>query len=145
MDISLQPITDDNLRPIMGLDVSAEQQQFVAPNSISIAEACFADEVWMRGIFAGDTPVGFVLLSERRSTTRYYLWRFMIDHKHQGRGYGRAAMTQAIDYVRTLPNATEMFLSYVPAEGGPRDFYAGLGFVDTGREQDGELEMRLAL
>jgi hypothetical protein len=33
----------------------------------------------------------------------------------------------------------------VPAPGGPRDFYAGLGFVDTGVEHEGELEMKLTL
>ena len=69
----------------------------------------------------------------------------MIDHRYQRMGLGRAAMDQVIEYVRTLPNASEMFLSYVPDDKGARDFYAGSGFVDTGVEHDGELEMRLEL
>lgn len=145
MDVSLREITDENLRPVMDLDVTEEQRQFVAPNSRSIAEACFTTDAWMRAIYAGDAPAGFLLLSERRDVPRYYLWRFMIDHRFQGRGIGRAAMEQLIDYVRGLPDAREMYLSYVPHPSGPRDFYARLGFTDTGREDGGELEMRLDL
>ena len=54
-------------------------------------------------------------------------------------------MEQVIEYVRRIPGATEMFLSYVPVDLGPRGFYANLGFEDTGVEHDGELEMRLGL
>ncbi len=145
MAVSLRPITEDNLRPVMDLDVTEEQREFVAPNSVSIAEACFTTDAWMRAIYQDDEPAGFLLLSERRDVPRYYLWRFMVDHRFQRRGTGRAAMELLIDYVRALPNATELFLSYVPADGGPRGFYGGLGFVDTGREDGGEREMRLAL
>ena len=113
---------------------------------MSIAEAYFArEEAWFRGIYAGDTAVGFLMLSDQPDKPRYYLWRFMIDAAHQGRGYGMAAMKLLIDHVRTRPNGTEMFLSYVPAEGGPEHFYAKLGFADTGRVKGGEREMRLEL
>ena len=36
-----------------------------------------------------------------------------------------------------------MILSYVHEESGPRDFYARLGFADTGEEHGGEWLMRL--
>lgn len=143
--VTLREIDADNLRAVMDLDVTPEQQRFVAPNSVSIAQYWYTTEAWMRAIYAGDDAVGFVMLSERRAVPRYYLWRFMIDHAHQGRGYGWAAMHQVIEYVRTLPNATELYLSYVPAPGGPRDFYAGLGFEDTGVEHGDEREMVLRL
>ena len=145
MDVALVEITADNLRAVMDLKVKPSQDDFVAPNSVSIAQKCFDDESWMRAIYAGKEPVGFVLLSERRSVPRYYLWRYMIDAAHQGKGYGAAGMDLLVEYVRTLPGATELFLSYVPAPDGPREFYAKFGFVDTGREQDGEREMRLEL
>ena len=38
--------------------------------------------------------------------------------------------------------ATELFTSCVPGEGSPGPFYERLGFVYTGREDDGELVMR---
>lgn len=143
--ITLRPISEDNVMAVIRLNVSEEQQDFVAPNSVSIAQAAHTTSRWERAIYADDTAVGYVLLSENRDKPRYYLWRYMIDQRYQQMGFGRGAMVQVIDYVRSLPNATEMFLSYVPGDRGPRAFYAGLGFQDTGVEDDGELEMRLEL
>lgn len=143
--VTLREIDADNLRDVMALRVAPSQEGFVAPNSVSIAQYWYTDEAWMRAIYAGEEPVGFVMLSERRNVPRYYLWRFMVDVRFQGNGYGRSAMEQVIAYVRTLPSATELFLSYVPDPAGPRGFYAGLGFEDTGVEHGGELEMVLQL
>ena len=30
----------------------------------------------------------------------YFLWRLLIDHRFQGRGYGRATLDAVADYVR---------------------------------------------
>lgn len=143
--VTLEEVTADNLRAIMNLEVTPQQTEFVAPNSVSIAEHCFDDNSWMRAVYADGAAVGFVLLSEQRDVPRYYLWRYMIDHRYQAMGYGARAMHLVIDYVRSLPNAEKLFVSYVKAPGGPRDFYARLGFEDTGREHGGEFEMVLAL
>lgn len=143
--LTLVEIDRNNLRAVMELAVKPEQESYVAPNSVSIAEYCYEDEAWMRAIYSGDVPVGFLMLSERRSVPRYYLWRYMIDASHQGRGFGRGGLDLLVDYVRTLPGGSELFLSYQPGPASPRDFYAAYGFVDTGREHDGELEMRLLL
>ena len=144
--VTLREITDDNLRPVMDLDVAPHQRRFVAPNSRSIAEHAYTTDAWLRAIYADDTPVGLVLLSERlQPKPRFYLWRFMIDHRYQGLGFGAAAMALVFDRVRSFPEGDELYLTYVPADDGPRDFYAGLGFEDTGRVHEGEHEMRLAL
>jgi diamine N-acetyltransferase len=44
-----------------------------------------------------------------------YLWRFMIDARHQRRGYGAAALAQLIAHARTLAGVRSFALSYVPA------------------------------
>jgi RimJ/RimL family protein N-acetyltransferase len=79
----------------------------------------------------------------------YELWRFLIDHRHQRKGYGRRAMALLLDLLRARPGATALRLSYVPGEGGPRDFYARLGFQETGEvigePGDQEIVMRLPL
>lgn len=143
--VTLREVTDDNLEAVIALNVAPHQEEMVAPNLKSLAEAAVAEEVMFRAVYADEEPVGFLMLSERRSVPRYYLWRFMIDAAHQGKGYGREAMNLLLEYVRQLPDATELYLSYVPGEGSPGPFYAKLGFVDTGRVQDGEVEAVLAL
>ena len=143
--VNLRPIDEKNVLAIIRLNVTEEQEDLVAPNSVSIAQAAHTTNRWERAIYADDEPVGYVLLSEDHEKPRYYLWRYMIDKRFQGKGFGKAAMQQVIEYVRSIPGATEMFLSYVPSDEGPRAFYAGLGFEDTGVEHGGELEMRLEL
>ncbi len=143
--VSLREISEETLGSILRLKVAPAQECFVAPNAVSIAEAYFSQHAWFRAIYADDTPVGFAMLHDEPEKPFYYLWRFMVDARYQKQGFGRQALQLIIEHVRTRPNATELVLSYVPKEGGPRDFYAGLGFVDTGEEDDGELVMRLVL
>ncbi|MCJ7726933.1 MAG: GNAT family N-acetyltransferase [Acidimicrobiia bacterium] len=139
LPVSLREITADTLRSIIRLDVGEHQKAFVAPNSVSIAQAHFEPKAWFRAVYAGDDPVGFVMVYENPEESEYFLWRFMIDHAHQGKGYGRAALSQVIERIKGLPDATRLMTSYVPAEGSPGGFYHRMGFVDNGDEDEGEL------
>ena len=115
----------------------------VAENVESLAEAYVAQEkAWPRGVFYKDIPVGFVMLEI--DGEKYYLWRFMIDRRFQGRGFGKRAMELVLEFVRSQ-NATEMTLSYVPGKGNPSGFYAQFGFEETGEVDDDELIMKLIL
>ena len=144
--VTLREITKDNLRDILRLQVAPHQQQFVASNAVSIAEAHFEPEVaWFRAIYAGDVPVGFLMLEDDAVQQEYFLWRFMIDQQHQRRGYGQRALELLFAYVKTRPGADAIDTSCVPGPGSPGPFYEKMGFVYTGDEDDGELIMRREL
>ena len=143
--VALREITSETLYSILRLKVSPEQDQFVANNSNSIAEAYFEPKAWFRAIYAGETPVGFLMLLDNPDKPEYYLWRFMIDSRYQRMGYGRQALNLLIEYVRARPNARELILSYSPGAGSPEPFYEGLGFVNTGEVEDEENVMKLVL
>jgi diamine N-acetyltransferase len=143
--VRLVEITADTVKRICALSVSDPQKKFVAPNAVSIAQAHFSEHAWFRAIYAGETPVGFVMLAEMPQKPKYCLWRLMIDAKFQGLGFGRRAMARVIEHVRQCPNATVLFTSVVQAEGGPQGFYETLGFRLTGDYDDGEAVMSLDL
>jgi diamine N-acetyltransferase len=143
--VALREVTKDTVRAVSILQVAPSQGGFVAPNAVSFAEAMFEPKAWFRAIVADDVPVGFVMLSLDETTPEYYLWRFMIDARYQGRGYGRAALALVVDHVRSLPRATELLVSWVPEDGGPEPFYRALGFEPTGEVDDGEVVARLRL
>jgi diamine N-acetyltransferase len=144
--VTLREITKDNWRDILRLKVAPYQEQFVASNAMSIAEAHFNPEVaWFRAIYAGDVPVGFLMLEDDVVRQEYFLWRFMIDEQYQGRGYGRKALELFFSHVKTRPGADAVETSCVPAKGGPGSFYEKMGFVYTGQEENGELVMRREL
>ena len=143
--VSLREITEATLVSILKLKVAPEQEKFVASNAVSIAQAHFSKHAWFRAIYADETPVGFVMLHDEPEKPEYYLWRYMIDARYQRMGFGRQALQQLIEHVRTRPNATELLLSYVPQEGGPQPFYESLGFTHTGRIVEEEMEMKIYL
>ena len=151
--IRLVEITLENLTAVLNLAVSPAQQNFVASNARSLAQAHYHPEAWPRALATGDPAgdatgtsfVGFVMLDVQAGPDTIYLWRLMIDAAHQRSGYGRGAMAAIVAHVRTLPGITRLLLSFVDAPGSPEPFYARLGFIRTGNCIDGEEEMLLTL
>lgn len=144
--VTLREIDNKNVGAVLALQVTEYQDEFVARNTRSLAQAyAVGARAWARAVYADEVPVGFVMLSVDPETPRYYLWRYMIDRRYQGMGFGRRALDLVVDHVRTLPGATELFLSYVPGEGSPKTFYEKCGFRDTGVQHGSEFEMRLGL
>jgi diamine N-acetyltransferase len=141
--VTLREITAETLREILRLEVSEAQKKFVASNAVSIAQAHFSENAWFRAIYAGETPVGFVMVYINTDEADYFLWRYMIDARYQGKGYGFLAIHQVIEYIKTLPNATSFSLSYHPDEGSPAPFYEKCGFVETNKVIEGERVMTL--
>lgn len=141
--VSLREITKANLFDILRLKVAPHQEQFVASNAVSLAEAHFEARLpWYRGIYAGDTPVGFLMLEYDEEHDSHNLWRFMIEAQHQGRGYGKEALELLFAHVKTLPGTGEIYVHCMSGEGGPGPFYEGMGFVCTDEEEGGGVWMR---
>jgi diamine N-acetyltransferase len=144
--VTLREITRETVRTITDLKVAPEQTGFVATNAESIAQAYFdRDVAWFRAVYADEVPVGFIMLEDDAVNQEYYLWRFMIDARYQGRGYGRRALELLVEYVKTRPGAKALMTSCVPGDGSPCPFYEQLGFVPTGEVDEGEIVLRLAL
>jgi diamine N-acetyltransferase len=162
-EIRLVKIDTGNFRDIVMLEVKEEQKNFVAHNAYSLAEA-YANLARGRfvqpfGIYAGDVPVGFLMIGyfrkedarpeEREEDVEtmdfeygnYLFWRFMIDREHQGRGYGRKAMQLALDYIRTNPAgpAEYCWLSYEPENETANKLYHSFRFEDRPEQcEEGE-------
>lgn len=143
-EVTLHEITRDSLRAILDLRVSKKQEQFVAPNAVSIAEAHFSSNAWFRAIYADETPVGFVMLGEVPEKGLHFLWRLMVDERYQGRDYGRKALELVIQHVKTMTSAKELLTSCHEGKGSPKGFYLKMGFVETGEKLDnGEIVLKL--
>ena len=142
--VTLREITQENLYEILELQVTKNQENFVASNAVSLAEAHFYPEIaWFRAIYADETPVGFIMLEDDPANSLYHLWRFMIDARFQKCGYGRSALELAIEHVKMRPGAKALSTSYFPGEGSPGKFYEKMGFTYTGeKDEDGELIMQ---
>jgi diamine N-acetyltransferase len=151
--VTLRELTDENRALVEALAVSEEQEDYVATVTVSLADALAHPEAmpWYRAIYADDTPVGFVMLSDGITDPDptllgpYYLWRLLIDRQHQGRGYGTAAIDLVVAHVRTRPDAQALLVSCWVGPATPIPFYERYGFVRTGEVHDGEPVLALAL
>jgi diamine N-acetyltransferase len=144
-DVTLREVTAETVRAICALEVAPAQKGYVAPNAVSIAQAHFEPRAWFRAVYAGEAPVGFVMLDVDPEAKEYFLWRFMIAAEHQGHGYGKRALDLVVEFVRTQPDASFLGSSFVPGDDGPREFYLRYGFVETGEVEGDERVIRLAL
>lgn len=151
MTVVLREITAASVSAIIKLSVADDQQHFVAPNAVSLAQALFSPEAWYRAICVDEKPAGFVMLYDESQRDNLPdepsigIWRFMIDEAFQGHGIGRQALTLVIDHARENPNNSRLLVSYVPGPGSPVGFYTKAGFVPTGEVEDGEIVMQLTL
>ena len=149
--VSLREITSETVGQVVRLSVAENQECFVAPNAVSLAQALFAPEAWYRAIYLVDELVGFVMLEDESlrspspETPMVGVWRFMIDAGFQGRGIGAAAMKRVIEHVRAKGLFASLELSYVPGPGCPEPFYLRLGFRHTGRIEGNEIVLELPL
>jgi diamine N-acetyltransferase len=152
--VNLIEVTEENLHDVLRLEVADSQKDFVATNAVSIAQAYFEKAAWFRAIQSKEEVVGFVMMFDPSLSTKdmtakdraeMYLWRFMIDKKHQKSGYGRAALDLICDHSRTRPDILRLLASFVDAPSGPEDFYIKYGFTKTGNVPDGEVEIILEL
>ncbi|GAB3257214.1 GNAT family N-acetyltransferase [Chitinimonas naiadis] len=137
-DVSLRPLSHDNFKPVIALNVRAWQTGFVATNENTIAKAYLDHEhVLLRVVYAEETPVGLLAFWCHPGKAQFHLLRFMIGSQYQGYGYGQAAMQLLQQELYARHGSIRVTLYYREGKGSPRPFYEKLGFVDTG-EKDGD-------
>lgn len=143
MNITFRPVTREIFTAVIELTVTPEQMEFVSPNLYSLAET-YVEPTWTPlAIYIGDQLVGFAVFGRDDETGRWWLMRYMIDTRHQGRGYGTAALPLLIDLIVERHGCKELFLGYDPSNEVAKRLYARLGFVPTGEMLEGEIVARL--
>lgn len=151
-DVALVPVDASNTRTVWRLATHRSQERFVATTAVSFADALFPESVdgvplvpWLRMITADGEPAGFLMLAEVTPTVPDpYLWRLLVDRRHQRRGIGARAIGLLAGRLREQ-GRTRLVTSWVEGPGGPEPFYRRLGFVPTGEVDDGETVAALRL
>jgi RimJ/RimL family protein N-acetyltransferase len=150
--VHLVEIDEHNGRHVLRLATHHTQERFVAPMAVSFVDALFPGEdggdavvPWFRAVEADDELAGFVMLAEPTAATpEPYLWRLLIDRRHQRRGIGDRVLTRLVERLRAEGHRS-LLVSWTPGRGSPEPFYLARGFVPTGVVEDGEVEARLTL
>jgi histidinol dehydrogenase len=149
VNFSVCPVDADNLDAVLKLQVAPGQRPFVATVERSLAQVAYEPAGRALAFFDGDTAVGMMLLydarrDKKKPADQLYVWRLLVDARHQRRGYGRLAMAWVVAEAQRL-GMKEVGLSHVFKDGHAGPFYAKLGFTYTGEVDDGEHKMLMRL
>jgi len=149
VSFSVQPVASANLDAVLQLQVAAGQRRFVAPVDRSLAQVAYEPAGRALAMFDGEDAVGMMLLYDARldkekPADQLYIWRLLVDARHQRLGYGRLALQWAAQEARAM-GLQQIGLSHVDAPGHAGAFYQKLGFTYTGEVDDGEHKMVLNL
>jgi len=146
MNITLREITPQNFRQCIDLKVADGQENFVAANVMSIAQAKIYPTANPLAVYHEDEMVGFVMYGFDTDEEHFYLGRLMIDAQYQGKGFGKAATLAVIEKMKQIEDCREIYLSFVPQNTGAEKLYSSVGFERTGKiSEDGEVIMRFSL
>lgn len=143
--ITLKPVDKTNWEDCVDLKVKAEQDHFVAPNWYSILQTVYQDAFHSNAIYANGTLVGYMMYGYDPDTDNWELSRLMIDHAHQGKGYGKAAMQTLMKQLRETRGSIDFFTSIEPDNVKALKLYESLGFVKTGEIMWGEEVLKTVL
>lgn len=144
--VELRMITPENYEDVLALRVSDAQKGFVPTVTESLAQAwVYRDTAYPFAVYASGEPVGFIMLGYYEEKKQYTVWKFLIDEMHQRKGYGKAALRAAIEWLQQTFHVTEVFLGCVHENYAAERLYASVGFMRTGFETETGFEMRLCL
>ena len=146
--MTLQKVDESNFIACFHLELKDGQEKFVSHPIRSLAQAyVYSQQCTPFAVCLGSQVVGYVMVIYDDDEETYNIWHLMIDQAHQGKGYGRAAMELALAYIRTKPFGTSsrVLLTVHPENGTACGLYRALGFTETGRLDEDEVELGLTL
>lgn len=132
MRYQLKPITQENWRTAITLEVAPHQQGLIEDNPTSLLEANYDPNTeWTPiGLYVDHQMVGFAMIGqEKKVDNAIWFDRFMIDHRQQKQGYGHALFRSVLTYLKDHYKSVDTVYLNVRKENQKAfPFYESFGF-----------------
>lgn len=143
VSITLREINAENYYEVSRLTTNKSgeptfDEEFLCGNVVSIAESKYYPALHPQAIYNNETLIGFIM-SGPYANDHFNFWvlRFMIDYRFQGKGLGKAAFLTFIEQAKEL-GISQIFLGLYPENIFATKLYTSCGFHYTGVDKDGE-------
>ena len=135
--ITFREITSDNYSQVLNLKITPAQEaaKFVSPVVRSLADAWFYREegiAYPKAIYADEDLVGFIMYELDTEEQQVFIWRFLIDQRYQGKGYGRQTIEAVLAMAKEQAQMTKVVADYVDGNEPMKKILLDLGFEETG-------------
>ena len=139
--ITFREITSDNYSQVLNLKITPEQEaaKFVSPVVRSLADAWFYREegiTYPKAVYADEDLVGFIMYELDTEEQQVFIWRFLIDQRYQGKGYGRQTIEAVLAMAKEQAQITKVVADYVDGNEPMKKILLDLGFEETGFNQE---------
>lgn len=128
--MEFRKIDKSNYWDCISLTVGKEQEHFVADNTRSLVEAAYEDGIYTLGIYHDGTMIGFVMYDYDETFPGWSMSRFMIGEQYQGKGYGKKAALEFLDYFKGKHKADKIYISVSLENTVARKMYSDIGFQE---------------
>ena len=148
MNIELRSINQANYMACIDLKVSKEQEDFVAPNMFSLAQAAYEPDAYPLGIYQDEQMVGFILYGFDNEDLVWGMSRFMIDQAYQNQGIGSAALEKFIKLFYAKHGRMPFYTSASVDNESTIKWYEKFGFIKGDvfeYEADGKLHKEVEM
>jgi diamine N-acetyltransferase len=139
MKVQLNCVTRENWEEALALKAKKEQSNFVPQVAVSLAKVYIKPEgdniVYLPfAIYDNEIMVGFIMHAyDEKTTNMYWINGFIIDERYQGIGYGRAALTEMVQWIaKRFTICKEIRLTVYRDNENARELYKSFGFLPTG-------------
>ncbi|WP_028885465.1 GNAT family N-acetyltransferase [Teredinibacter turnerae] len=146
MQISLRDITKDNWVDMIDLEITKEQEKYVALPSEAIAASKFHEHYINRGIYLGDKPIGYIQYYpnfNEGKPNEIYIDQLIIDVSLQGQGYGSKATALVLDEIKKIKGVKSVSICYVEGHDVMKTFFERFGFNVVDQDEFEETIMEL--
>lgn len=128
--MEFRKIDKSNYWDCMALTIDESQKYFVADNKQSLVEAAYEDGLYTLGIYHEETMVGFILYDYDDTFPGWSMSRFMIGKQYQGKGFGKQAVLEFIDFFKKNHCANKIYISVSIKNTIARKMYSSIGFKE---------------
>ncbi len=135
-ELRLNIIPREEWDRVKELSVRPEQSHFIEASAQCLQDAkndAYNMKWTFYGIYVNDELIGFAMHGETRLLfyRRVWLDRFMIDHKHQGKGYGKKSMKLILDKMHEAYRCKKIYLSVHEDNDNAIRLYEQVAFKKT--------------
>lgn len=132
LHVKIAEVNAENRTACCELELSEEQQQYMEPNAVSIAQSTFEPALKPFAIYSGETVVGFLMYNSiQEELDAHWIYRIMIGKQFQGKGIGKKATSLLLKEMAASITGKKVAVGYRPENQAAHHLYASLGFIDN--------------
>ena len=128
--MNFKKIDKSNYWDCIQLELDKNQENFVADNKQSLVEAAYEEGLYTLAVYDHQTMIGFILYDYDESYPGWSMSRFMIGKQYQGKGYGKQAVLEFLNYFKEHHQADKLYISVSLDNLIARKMYLDIGFKE---------------